>query len=101
MTISRHNEYNSQSIANLLWAYARVGIIDQHLFTSFAPAVKSDLDQCNSQDVANVAWAYAVANVNDPLLFNTDFVAALQARASDFVLVECRQLHQCSCGKMS
>jgi hypothetical protein len=94
VAISRHNEYNSQSIANLLWAYATVGIIDQHLFTSFAPVVKSVLSQCSSQALANIAWAYAVANVNDPFLFNTDFVAALQARAVDFVLVECRQLHQ-------
>jgi hypothetical protein len=94
VAISRHKEYNSQSIANLLWAYATVGLIDQHLFTSFAPAFKSVLSQCSSQDVANIAWAYAVANVNDPVLLNTDFVAALQAKANDFGMEECRQLHQ-------
>jgi hypothetical protein len=94
VAISRHNEYNSQSIANILWAYATVAIIDQHLFTSFAPAVKSVLGQCSSQNVANIAWAYAVANVNDPVIFNTDFVAALQAKANDFVPENLSQLHQ-------
>jgi hypothetical protein len=52
------------------------------------------LIQCSSQALANIAWAYAVANVNDPLLFNTDFVAALQARANDFVPENFSQLHQ-------
>jgi hypothetical protein len=52
------------------------------------------LGQCNSQDLANVAWAYAVANVNDPLLFNTDFVAALQANVDRFVREDLSQLHQ-------
>ena len=83
VAISRCNKFNPQEIANSLWAHATVGIIDQHLFTSFAPAVKSVLGQCNSQALANIAWAYAVANVNEPLLFNTDFVAALQAKVND------------------
>jgi hypothetical protein len=52
------------------------------------------LSQCRSQNVTNIAWAYAVANVNDHLLFNTDFIASLQAKANDFVTEECRQLHQ-------
>jgi hypothetical protein len=94
VAILRCNEFNPQDIANLLWAYATVGIIDKHLFTSFAPAVKLVLRQCNSQNVANVAWAYAVANVNEPLLFNTDFVAALQAKVNDFSLKDLSQLHQ-------
>jgi hypothetical protein len=77
-----------------IWAYATVAIIDKHLFTSFAPAVKLTLGKCNSQALANIAWAYAVANVNEPLLFNTDFVAALQAKANDFVPENLSQLHQ-------
>ena len=77
-----------------IWAYATVAIIDQHLFSSFAPAVKSVLCKCNSQSIANIAWAYAVANVNDPVLFNTDFVAALQAKANDFGKKDYFQLHQ-------
>jgi hypothetical protein len=94
VAISKSKDFNPQGIANLLWSYATVGIIDQHLFTSFAPAVKSVLGQCSRQNVANVAWAYAVANVNDHLIFNTDFVAALQAKANDFVPEDLRQLHQ-------
>jgi hypothetical protein len=43
IAIARCNEFNSQNIANLLCAYATVAIIDKHLFTSFAPAVKSIL----------------------------------------------------------
>jgi hypothetical protein len=94
VAISRCNEFNSQGIANLLWAYATVGQTELHLFTSFAPAVKSVLSQCNSQALANIAWAYTVANVNDPSLFNTNFVAACQANANDFVQEDYFQLHQ-------
>jgi len=94
VAIASFNKYNSQDIANLLWAYATVGLIDSQLFTSFAPAVKSVMGKCNSQNVANVAWSYAVANVNNPLLFDTDFIAALQAKANDFGLDGYSQLHQ-------
>jgi hypothetical protein len=94
VAIARCNEFNSQGIANLLWAYATVGIIDKHVFTSFAPAVTSVLGHCSRQALTNIAWAYAVANVNDSLLLNNDFVTALQSRADDFGLEECRQLHQ-------
>ena len=94
VAILRCNNFNSQGIANLLWTYATVAIIDKHLFTSFAPAVKSILGKCNRQSIANIAWSYAVANVNEPVLFDTDFVAALQAKANDFGMEECRQLHQ-------
>jgi hypothetical protein len=88
-------QFKPQALSNIIWSYATVGLIDQHLFTSFAPAVKSVLGQCNSQNVATVAWAYAVANVNDHSIFNTDFVAALQANNVDrFVREDLRQLHQ-------
>jgi hypothetical protein len=56
--------------------------------------VKLTLGKCNSQALANIAWAYAVANVNEPLLFNTDFVAALQAKVNDFSLKDLSQLQQ-------
>jgi hypothetical protein len=92
--ISRRNDFKPQELSNLLWAYATVGIIDQRLFTSIAPAVKSVLGQCNSQNIANIAWAYAVANVNDPSLFNSDFMDAFQAKANDFVPENLSQLHQ-------
>jgi hypothetical protein len=94
VAIARCNEFNSQNIANLLWAYATVRIIDQHLFTSFAPAVKSVLGKCNNQNVTNIAWSYAVANVNDPVIFNTDFIDVCQARAHGFVPENLFQLHQ-------
>jgi hypothetical protein len=94
VAIASCNKYNSQDIANLLWAYATVGSIDLHLFTSFAPAVKVVLGQCNSQALANIAWAYAVANVNDHSIFNSDLINALQAKANDFGLKDLSQLHQ-------
>ena len=85
MAIARSNDFTSQGIANLLWAYATVGIIDLHyLFASFVPAVKSILVKLNSQELANIAWAYAVANVNDPLPFDKDFIDTLQSKAHDF-----------------
>jgi hypothetical protein len=87
-------QFKPQELSNLLWAYATVGIIDSQLFTSFAPAVQSVLGRCSSQDLSNVPWSYAVSNVNDHLLFNTDFIAALRAKANDFVPANLSQLHQ-------
>ena len=86
--------FKPQALSNIIWSYATVGIIDPHLFTSFAPAVRSVLIQCSSQDLTNIAWAYAVANVNDPLLFNSDFIDDCQKRADDFVPANLSQLHQ-------
>jgi tryptophan-rich sensory protein len=94
IAISRSNDFKPRELSNLLWAYATVAIIDKHLFTSFAPAVKLTLGKCNCQALANISWSYAVASVNEPLLFNTDFVAALQAKVNDFSLKDLSQLHQ-------
>jgi hypothetical protein len=86
VAISKSKGFNLQNIDNLLWAYATVGKIDQHIFTFFTPAIKLSLSQSNCQNVALVAWAYAVANVNAPSLFNADFVAALQAKENGISL---------------
>jgi hypothetical protein len=54
----------TQGVANLLWAYATMGIVDKHLFSSFVPTAATLIDSYENQGLAIVAWAYAVANVD-------------------------------------
>jgi hypothetical protein len=101
VAVSKSNDFNLQNIDNLLWAYATVGKIDQHLFTSFTPIIKLSLSQSNCQNVALVAWAYAIANVNAPSLFNADFVAAFKQKRTILVRRISLSFISGSCGKSS
>jgi hypothetical protein len=39
VTLKDLGQFKPQALSNIIWAFATVTIIDQHLFTSFAPAV--------------------------------------------------------------
>jgi hypothetical protein len=92
--ILSRNEFSSQDVANVLWAYAAIGQTDRYLFMSFAPTVKSIMGECNIRDVANIGWAYAVANVDVPSLFGSDFISSCLAKENGFSLRDYTQLHQ-------
>jgi hypothetical protein len=91
--IKRQHEFNSQEIANFLWASATNGQ-DQNLFSSLTPAVKANLDKYNEQGLANIAWAYAVANVAAPSIFDDNFISACLRKEDEFINGSLRQLHQ-------
>jgi hypothetical protein len=81
--MQRKEDFNSQGIANLLWAYATMGIIDKQLFSSFALTAAKLSDSFNNQDLANIAWAYAVADVSAPTLFNDQKSTSALRRKAD------------------
>ena len=74
--ILRQPDFNSQEVANLLWAFACTGQLDIDLFTCLESKVIRLLPSCNAQEMANIAWSYSVANVAAPSLFNDDFIHA-------------------------
>ena len=39
VTLKDLGQFKPQALSNIIWAFATVAIIDQHLFTSFAPSV--------------------------------------------------------------
>jgi hypothetical protein len=90
------NDFSSflpQHFSNILWAFATAGKSHPLLYNKLANHIVAmkDLSSFLPQELYNIAWSYAVANVNDPSLFNTNFVAALQAKADDFGLTQLYQ----------
>jgi hypothetical protein len=93
--IQRKEEFNnSQHVANLLWAFATMGIIDKKLFLSFVPTAAKLINSCDNQHLINIAWAYAVADVDAPTLFNDVFVKKCVEKKDGFVNEDLFQLHQ-------
>ncbi len=79
--ILRKDEFNSQNVANLLWACATMRI-DAQLFLSFAPIVVALLDTANIHHLSIIAWSYAIADVDVPDLFNFGFVNQVTRKCS-------------------
>jgi hypothetical protein len=93
--IQRKEEFNnSQEVANLLWAYATMGIINKQLFSSFVQTAAKLIDICDNQELANIAWAYAVADVDAPTLFNNHFINKCVEKKGVFENEALFQLHQ-------
>lgn len=92
--IKRQTEFSSEEIANLLWACASSGQVDQNLFTSLEPTIGALINKCNSQEIATIAWAYAVAKVSAPSLFSDDFISICLEIEDEFTPGELSQLHQ-------
>ena len=71
--LQRKTEFNSQEIANTLWAYAKANVRHQQLFEQVAYHIVSSggLDVFNSQDIANTVWAYAKVDIPHTKLFET------------------------------
>jgi len=67
---TKMDTFNSQTIANTVWAYATVGHTDPHLFNAMSQLALLKLDSFNSQEIANTMWAYATANHPAPEFFN-------------------------------
>jgi len=61
--------FNSQAIANTVWAFATVGHTNPHLFDSISQLALMKLDSFNSQEIANTVWAYATVHHPAPALF--------------------------------
>ena len=53
----RLDQFDAQGLANMAWAFAKVGQQDEQLFKAVAKMAERRLDQFNAQDLANMAWA--------------------------------------------
>ena len=51
------DQFNSQNLANMAWAFATVGQQDEQLFKALAKMAERRLEQFNAQELANTAWA--------------------------------------------
>jgi hypothetical protein len=63
--------FKPQALANILWAYAKVGEQHPRLYNKFGNHVvqSDDLTVFKPQDIAIIVWAYAKVNTKHPALF--------------------------------
>ena len=64
-TERRVSEFNAQDIANTVWAFAKVKLLDEKLFAALAREAERRVRELNAQDLANMAWAFAKVNQSD------------------------------------
>ena len=71
--------YNSQNIANTIWAFATLRFFSGELISAITHYIKGNgLKDFNDQGIANLAWAFARLSVLD----DAAFVYILQSRGS-------------------
>jgi hypothetical protein len=54
-------EFNSQDLANVVWAFATVGILTKEVFKLVADgiAARPSMADFKAQELTNVTWAFA------------------------------------------
>jgi hypothetical protein len=73
-------KFKPQEIANILWAFATLGIEDEKLFSIFANVIgKRKLSFFKPQEIANILWAFATLGIKDKKLFD-DFANEIKKR---------------------
>ena len=63
------NDFKTQGLVNIAWAFAKMGQSDTQLFTSLARRPEADIDNFNTQELANTAWAVATLGLSVVQLF--------------------------------
>ncbi|KAJ1459195.1 hypothetical protein M885DRAFT_560952, partial [Pelagophyceae sp. CCMP2097] len=61
--------FDPQNLANIVWAYATVGVKAPALFEAVATESSKKIATFVPQDLVNTVWAYATAGVEAPALF--------------------------------
>jgi len=62
-------DFNSQDIANTVWAFAKACQSDAPLFAALASVSELRMGDFNSQALANTGWAFATVIKSNALLF--------------------------------
>jgi hypothetical protein len=63
----------AQGLANVAWAYARLGLREEELFAAIAEQAVGRIDEFGGQGLANLCWAFALAGAHtEPLLHSIE-----------------------------
>jgi 2-polyprenyl-6-methoxyphenol hydroxylase-like FAD-dependent oxidoreductase len=79
---------NTQELANVAWAFAKVGVSSfsyEQLFIALARAAERRATSFNAQELANTAWAFATAGHSDATLFAA-LARAIERNLRDFTV---------------
>ncbi|KAJ1452532.1 hypothetical protein M885DRAFT_526904 [Pelagophyceae sp. CCMP2097] len=69
VSIREISKFNSEKLANLLWAFGAAGIDARDLFAAAVPAALRQLGRFTPQELSIVVWAYATMGYQAPNLF--------------------------------
>ena len=59
----RMGKFNAQDLANIAWAFAKVGQSNATVFTALAEETRRRMCEFSAQDLASMAWAFAKADL--------------------------------------
>ena len=79
---SKREEFKSQEVANILWAFATLGIQKEALFDELTTRALQISGSFNSQEIANILGTFATLGINNEALFNKLAERALQISGS-------------------
>ena len=77
------SKFNTQDMANSVWAFAAAGHAAPALFDAIAVEAAGRVSEFKPQELANTTWALATANHAAPALFDP-FVAEAVGKVSEF-----------------
>ena len=64
----RHlDKLSAQGLANVVWAYAKAGHLEDNMFAALKKSIEQRLEAFNSQDLANTAYAAVRLKHSSPL----------------------------------
>ena len=71
VTLESLTGFDSQSLANIVWAFAKVELPHCQLFGRIAEHITElhSLDEFTPQALSNIVWAFATAGISDQKLF--------------------------------
>jgi len=70
VAITQSSEWHPRDLANTVWAWARLVVLDRPLLDAISEASLAKIDRMNQQDLSNTAWAYAQLEMQEvPLIY--------------------------------
>lgn len=60
-----------QTVSNILWSYATVGLKYDSLFNASAPEIIASVNDFNIQELSNSIWAFSTLHIKNHALFDT------------------------------
>ena len=84
--------FNSQDMANTIWAFATAGVADQTLFEAIAVEALRKIHEFKPQNLANMIWAFACAGWQQTQTFR-ELGSAIMERFGDLSEIAKSQLY--------
>ena len=76
--VGRIDEFDASGLANMAWAFAKLGFGDQKLFEAIATAAVKKINEFKPRNLSNLAWAYATLGISNQNLFEAVAATALK-----------------------